>query len=323
MKKSIFLAAFAVMAGMALTGCNENTEPRLNPMPDGDEFILYTPAENNYTYDLTNPDNTIILTTSGQPDYGVAVPTSYEVQVSLDNTWEEGEKDENGDYIVYPTYYSLPTVNTQSMVTASALELNQAITYLQGIYNEDQVNDYDSSVRPLWVRVLAYVSTSSYEEGYVPYTAVMSNVVKINSVQPGLEAALRLPGNLYIIGQYQGWSIDGNDQTIALVETDYATKVYTGYMPASAFEGTDKNFRFYSELGNWDTNSYGSQVDDSPVEVELEDENGDWIYQDKCVKGKGSWRITNYPGDGWLFITVDIKNMTVNFLYDPEYTPEN
>lgn len=321
MKKSIFLAALTLVTGMALTGCNDNTDPRLEPAKDG-SFELFAPAENNYTFDLTNNDNEITLTTSGQPDYGVATPTSYQVQVSLDNTWNEGTLNEDGEYEVYPTYYSLPTVNTQSVINVSALELNQAITYLQGIHDEDQVDLYDSSVRPIFVRVRAYVAYTPAEQGYLDYTQVFSNVVKINKVQPALEASLPLPAKLYIIGNYQGWNINGNEDTRVVDESEYGigSNIYTGYLPASALNTSDGYFRFYSALGDWESNSYGHQIDDEGTAVAMEETAGTWVYNGPCVAGKGSWIIDNYPGDGWCKLIVDLNLMTVSFQYDPDYS---
>ena len=320
MKKSLFLAALTLVTGMALTGCKENNEPRL--LPATGTFELFAPAENNYTYDLTESTNTLTLTTSGQPDYGVATPTSYQVQVSLDNKWEEGVKDAEGNYTKYPTYYSLPTVNTQSVINVSALELNQAITYLQGIHDEDQVDLYDSSVRPIFVRVRAYVAYTPAEQGYLDYTQVFSNVIKINKVQPSLEASLPLPAKLYIIGNYQGWNINGNDDTRVVDESEYGigSNIYTGYLPASALNTSDGYFRFYSALGDWESNSYGHQIDDEGTAVAMKETDGNWVYNGPCVAGKGSWIIDNYPGDGWCKIIVDLNLMTVSFQYDPDYS---
>ena len=321
MKKSIFLAALTLVTGMALTGCNDNTEPRLEPAKEG-SFQLFEPAQNNYTYDLSNNDNEVTLTTSGQPDYGVATPTSYEVQISLDNTWNEGVKNADGESEVYPTYYSLPTVNTQSVIVASALELNQAITFLQGIHDEDQVDLYDSSVRPIFVRVRAFVAYAPAEQGYLDYTEVFSNVVKINRVQPSFEASLPLPAKLYIIGNYQGWNINGNADTRVVDESEYGigSNIYTGYLPASALNTSDGYFRFYSALGDWESNSYGHQIDDEGTAVAMKETDGNWVYNGPCVAGKGSWIIDNYPGDGWCKIIVDLNLMTVSFQYDPDYS---
>lgn len=319
MKKSIFVAALALVAGMSLTGCKDDTQPRFQEAKG--TFALYEPADNNFTYDLTDNSATITLTTSGQPDYGVASPTQYQVQVSLDNTWEDAVYDE-GDIVEYPTYYSLPTVNTQSIITVSALELNQAITYLQGIHNENEVGQYDSSVRSIYARVRAYIADPASEEGYLDYTQVFSNSIKINSVQPSYEASLPLPAKLWIIGQYQGWNIDGGASTRYVDESEngIGSDIYTGYLPASALNGSDSYFRFYSALGDWETNSYGHQVDDNGTAVEMEEDNGTWAYNGGCVAGKGSWLISNYPGDGWCKITVDLKTMTVTFQYDPDYS---
>lgn len=319
MKKSIFLAALVLVGGMALTGCKDDTQPRLEPAKG--TFELFEPADNNFTYDLTDNSSVITLTTSGQPDYGVATPTQYQVQVSLDDTWDEGVY-ENGDLVEYPTYYSLSTVNTQSVISASALELNQAITYLQGIHDEDQVGMYDSSVRPIYVRVRAYIADPAAEDGYVSYSQVYTNSIKINKVQPAYEASLPLPAKLYIIGKYQDWNIDGNASTRVLDESEngIGSNIYTGYLPASALNTSESYFRFYSALGDWETNSYGHQVDDNGTAVQMEEENGVWAYNGGCVAGKGSWLISNYPGDGWCKLTVDLNTMTVSFQYDPDYS---
>lgn len=316
MKKSIFLAALMLVTGMALTGCSDSTEPRLQA-PTG-TFELYEPAYNNFTYDLTNPLSTMTLTTSGQPDYGVAVPTSYQVQVSFNPNAEEwvGETidPETGEVIEWGNYYSLPSVNTQSVISVNALELNQAITYLQGIHDPEEVNLYDPSPCSLYVRVRAYVADLQNEEGYVSYSQVFSNVIKINSVQPKPEASLPIPASLYIIGDYQGWNIDGNAQTRTVTEEEYGigSDIYTGYLQISS----GQYFRFYSELGNWDNNSIGAKVEDEATEIEF-DKNGS--FTGKCLKGKGSWTITNADG-GWVKLTVDLNSMEVTFEQDPDYS---
>lgn len=319
MKKSIFLATLVIVADMSLSGCKDDTQPRLQPATG--DFTLFEPADNNFTYDLTQNSNTITLTTSGQPDYGVATPTQYQVQVSLDDSWKEAEY-ADGVMVEYPSYYSLPTVNTQSVISVSALELNQAITYLQGIHDEDQVGLYDSSARPLYVRVRAYIADPAAEDGYVDYSQVISNSIRLNSVQPAYEASLPLPAKLYIIGKYQDWDINGGGNTRVLDESEngIGSDIYTGYLPASALNGSESYFRFYSALGDWETNSYGHQVDDNGTAVEMTEENGVIAYNGDCVAGKGSWLISNYPGDGWCKLTVDLNTMTVSFQYDPDYS---
>lgn len=323
MKKAFFLSALALVTGLSLTSCKDDTQPRLNPAVDG-TFKLYEPANNNYTYDLRDNSFVLTLTTNGQPDYGVATPTNYQVQVSLDDKWEEAVMDPNsGEIAVYPTYYSLPTVNTQSVIEASALELNQAITYLEGIHEEGQEDLYDSSARPIWVRVRAYISDPASEDGYVSYSQIYSNSVKINRVQPASTPSLPLPAKLWVIGKYQDWNIDGNAKTITVDEKEngIGSDIYTGYLYYDTGLA-DNMFRFYSALGDWENNSIGSQVDDNPIQITMETEGGVTFYNGDCVAGKGSWQITNFPVTaGWLKLTVDLNTMTVNFMYDPDYTP--
>lgn len=120
---------------------------------------------------------------------------------------------------------------------------------------------------------------------------------------------------LYVIGNYQGWNINGNSQTVELKETEY--NIYQGYLPANALNQADSYFRFYSELGDWETHSIGYQWDDEGTAVEMSDDNGVISYEGYCCWGKGSWLIDNYPGEGRCAITVDLNNMIVSFVYEP------
>lgn len=122
----------------------------------------------------------------------------------------------------------------------------------------------------------------------------------------------REPRPLYVIGGYQGWNIDGNDETVCLLETD--RDIYVGYLPAAA---VSDYFRFYSQLGDWETNSIGAQFEDSPIGVSMEVIGDQAVYDGGCYYGKGSWYIYDYPGDGDCRITVDLNRMSVNFTYVP------
>lgn len=330
MKKSIILGALALMTAVAMTSCKDDTQPRLQPAAEG-TFKLFEPANNNYTYDLTDPNFTMTLTTSGQPDYGLATPTSYQVQISLDNTWEEEVVDpETEEVVKYGTCYNLSTVNTQSVITVLSQEINYAITYLQGVYDEDMVDKYDPSVCSIYARVRAYVADPGAPNGYVPYSQVYSNSVKINKVQPSYTATLPVPGVLYMIGAYQKWDINGNayTRTVTEAENGIGSKIYTGYLYLDAADiatyydtAYPYQFRFYRELGDWEHNSVGAQVDDNPIQVDLTMQDGVLMYSGACVDGKGSWEINNVPAGGaWFKITVDLKAMKVEFAVDEEYS---
>lgn len=319
MKKSIFLSALALVTSMALTGCKDDTQPRLEAPVEG-SFTLYEPANNNFTYDMSQNSNTLTLTTSGQPDYGVATPTYYQVQMSLDNTWKDAVTDAQGSIIEPATYASLSTVNTQSVVTVLATEFNIAMTTLQGITEESQLDQYDSSPRPVYFRIRAYVSDPAAINGYVPYSQIFSNSIKINSIQPSYKATLPIPAVLYVIGKYQGWSENGNEQTVTVSEEEngIGSDIYTGYVEMSA-EDASEGFRFFTQLGSWDKkyNIGAADPDMSTETVTMEDN----VYKGPLViGGQSNWGISNYPG-GWMKLTVDLNNNTVEFEYLPDYKP--
>lgn len=322
MKKSFFLASLALLSGIMLTGCKEDTYPRVEN-PSG-EFKLYEPANNNFTYDLTDNSNAIILTTSGQPDYGVATTVKYQAEVSLDNEWKDAVVDPSGEVITPATYYRCAEVTTQSVVVVPASQVNEAITVLQGITEPEQADLYDPSIRPIYVRVLAYISNPAAESGYLAGSQYYTNSVKINSVQPSLEAYLPQPAVLWAIGDYQGWDINGNDKTITVTEEEngIGSDIYTGYIHWDTGAVAKTPFRFYKALGDWETNSIGSQVDDQPITVDMSGEGASMSYTGSCVNGKGSWQISNFPAEGgWMKITVNLKSMQVTFENAPDYQP--
>lgn len=310
---------------MALTGCKADTQPRLGEAPAG-SFVLYEPALNNYTYYLTK-NGTISLVTNGQPDYGVGTPTKYEVQVSLTDKWtvevdEEVVDEETGDILVKADYAKLRTVNTQSKIDVKSNELSIAICTLMGIREGAVEEDWPMHEMPVYVRVRAYIADPSAEGGYVPYSQIFSNTITLKSVLPYF--VVPMPAEIYCIGDYQGWNIAGNEQTLTLSEEEngIGSDIYTGYLNMTAQQASN-GFRFYKEIApdGWgndgDFPSIGATANDNDnVDVELED----GAAEGECFKGKGNWKITNFEG-GWFKATIDLNEMTYKFEAAPDYDP--
>lgn len=318
MNKLALSAALLPMMALALTGCVDDTQPRLGA-PAPESFKLYEPALNNYEYCLS-ADANIVLTTNGQPDYGVATPTQYQVQISLTNDWSGGAYDRDQEQDLSKIYYNITTINTQSVISVRGAEFAAAMCALMGIKEADDEPLFNPASRPVWVRVAAYVLDPKDPKGYVDYSYVVSNVIELKQVRPYF--VVPKPGEIFIIGKYQGWNEKGNDQTVALIETGIGTKIFQGYVEMTP-EAANEGFRFYTELGDWGKDgelpSIGANANDGDnMEVELDDDT----YEGDAVKGKGNWKVTNFPG-GWMQITLNQKSSpwTVTFKYDPDYTP--
>lgn len=114
---------------------------------------------------------------------------------------------------------------------------------------------------------------------------------------------------IYLVGQPQGWGINNDSMPLAQVEEGVYSATYE-------INAGDAMFRFYKALGNWETNSIGSQVQDNAIVIELTDGE----YEGECVNGKGSWNIPDWEG-GKMTLVVDLNNMKVNF-YAGEVTVE-
>ncbi|MEG2403186.1 MAG: hypothetical protein RSB34_09690 [Muribaculaceae bacterium] len=123
------------------------------------------------------------------------------------------------------------------------------------------------------------------------------------------------PVYIYIVGTPNGWDINGTSKQIPL-KCDTGDEVYVGKVNCMAGENV---FRFYTKLdGDWDTNSWGSQADDQPIDIT--NEFKDAIYNGQVVKGKGSYKFMT---NGVYKLTVDLKKGTVKFVLTGENPVES
>lgn len=102
---------------------------------------------------------------------------------------------------------------------------------------------------------------------------------------------------IYLIGDMQGWDINASDYK--LEPAGY--KLYSGVFSINAAD--EIYFRFYSKLGDWETNSLGSSVEANinvPVIFESNDK-----YSSPFVDGKGNWILTNWGG-GIITMQIDL-----------------
>lgn len=128
------------------------------------------------------------------------------------------------------------------------------------------------------------------------------NTRKITFYAPSLD--MSEGRNLYLIGSPQGWNIDGSDMALKEV----APNVYYGSFDIPA----DAMFRFYTGLGDWESGSYGSQVNDSPVDFAFTGEET----STGIGSGKGAWHFTGWPG-GTMYMLVCLDRNYVVFSADP------
>ena len=111
---------------------------------------------------------------------------------------------------------------------------------------------------------------------------------------------------IYLIGEPQGWDIYSDAMTLE----ESSSGIYEG---AFFIDRGQFMFRFYTELGDWETNSLGIQAADEPVTVVLPQ----GYYIGHYVSGKGSWNDPYWTG-GTLYITVNTNNQSVIFTVSPD-----
>jgi hypothetical protein len=179
MKKIYKSLLFAVIACLPfLTSCKDDngSNPTLS-FPES--FELNTPefAVNN-VYDLPGA-STVNLTTT-QPYYGGwPAAVTYAVQISLDQTNEEG-------------WNELSTTYTSTKISIPASELNAAILDMYRTAHEDA--DPEGQL-PLYVRLRAFLADSGEH-----YGEVLSNVITLNVLSYDTPSDVTLPTAIFVCG---------------------------------------------------------------------------------------------------------------------------
>lgn len=116
----------------------------------------------------------------------------------------------------------------------------------------------------------------------------------------------KTPNEIYLIGSPQGWDITSG--SMPLKKT-----VNGGYYGSYNIAAGDVLFRFYTALGNWESNSLGSQYDDMSIDNGTID--GETSYR-LYVGGKGSFEFSSWSG-GMMYMYVEPSASKVTFSTAP------
>lgn len=286
MKKISYLLTAACTV-WALTSCEADKDPVYHAPTEG-SFTLYAPAMQDLYIELTE-ENTLELTTSGQPDYGYSAVAVYGAQMALSNDFSNPDK----------VYDLVPTNENLSKITLKQEDIAQGICELLGLDSEET---YSTMFPDGFKSMPVYFRASCHLEG-VEGSEVVSNVVSYNNILPYF--AVSSPGYIYLVGNPEGWAGPNPENAShyaswRLFEPENAigSKIYSGVfdLPAAPM------FRFYTALTGWDDDSYGCQVDDNPIDFELVDGS----FNHELIKGKGSYSFPDFPG-GTVTIVVDMS----------------
>jgi hypothetical protein len=279
-KLSILFSMLAMVLGF--TACEDDDEPVISTPT---EFVLNTPPMADQYIELSE-NGTINLSWS-QPDYGLALAATYNVQVAIDKSAFDSE--DASRYIQLTDPYTT--------CTAAIPQEEVAIAYckLHGFTSPDDYVDLDAA--PLYIRVVAQVAdvASSY---------IASNVIELKQVKGYL--AVQSAGYIYLVGQPSGWTSPDeahkdayNDWRLFESSDAIGSHIYSGVFNVNAGEAM---FRFYTALTGWEEDSYGSQEDDNPIEFSL----ASGSFSNELVKGKGSFSFPDWQG-GEMTIVVDMS----------------
>lgn len=274
----------AACAALVMASCSLDRDPVLQTPTT---FVLNVPAMQDQYIELKS-GNTLELVAS-QPDYGYSAVADYMAEMSLTQDFSESKELE-------------PVDSHQARMVLNQNDIALGICELAGVTDEETFNEkFPGGMKPMTVYFRAKCSLDGVEG-----SSITSNVVSYNQLLGYF--AVPVPGYIYLVGSPEGWSgpTESNEAHYAdwrLFEPKDAigSKVYTATfdIPAAPV------FRFYTKLTGWDADSYGTQVDDNPVQFP---DFTSGSFESTMVKGKGSFEFPNWPG-GEMTITVDMSDM--------------
>lgn len=309
MKKISIIASLLVLLGIGVTGCKEDTQPRLEAPT---EFVLNTPpaADQLYIFRADEKNNSLydIEFSVSQPNYGLGCVPDYQFQVAKSvedfEAWDAAVKEAGNEDPENPFLGAdgLPLVSTlETIFTTAQMKItgNVFVDGVNSIYGFD-IDNYHGETVPVAVRVHAWLPNANY-------SSIFSNIV----VLPQVSSYVPIPGpdEIYLIGEPQNWTI--TDGSMVAEETEIGSKIYHGVfdIPAGKF-----TFRFYDQLGDWQSWSIGAQDEDNPVDIEFV--NGKYsgpIFISAGggdEKGKGSWKVADWEG-GKIEVIVNLNDKTI------------
>ena len=310
MKKISFFATLLMLLGLGMSSCKEDTQPRLSAPT---EFVLNTPpaADQLYIFRANDKNQSLydIEFTVSQPNYGLGCVPDYQVQVAKSkadfDAWdtlisENGNEDPKNPFLGNdgnPLVSTLETIFTTAKMTVTGDVFSGGVNSVYGLTAEN----YNGEAVPVAVRVHAWLPNANY-------SSIFSNIIELPQVSSYIPIAG--PGEIYLIGQPQGWNI--SESKMVAVETEIGSKVYHGVfdIPAGQFQ-----FRFYSQLGDWNSWSIGAQDEDNPVDITFTDGK----YSGPIFvsagggdeKGKGAWQDGSWEG-GKVEVVINMNDMTID-----------
>lgn len=307
MKKTIKLLALVLGCVGMLTACSDDngSNPTADKAPS--ELILNTPAFAEQYIELS--DDTTIPFSWSEADFGFSALATYRFQVGVvqaDGTIKWDNKD--GEPLFLDTPYSVWTANV------SAQEMAMSINNIDGFKTKD---DYvDQGIRPIAVRLYGNIRSGERED--VPGTGVFSNVVYLRQVQN--YAKIKEPAWIYVVGNFTGWKEPSKankefyDENWRITETEVGTNIFKASLKLDRQDGDYIQFRFYTELTGWDTDSSIGLSDNKDCEFDASGKYTGPILTDGRFEGNYKFTVASA---GTFDVTVNLNTNKVEFVFTP------
>lgn len=287
MKKFSFFMACAAALVAGLTSCSQDRDP-VYQTPT--KFVLNEPVMQDEYIELSQAEDATIELVASQPDYGYAATGRYSALVSL-----------TPDFAKSYEVASLGTTGNTPRFQISQFDLSIALCNLMGLKAEDEATATFDYI-PVYVKAISRLQ--NVESSYIE-----SNPVQFNHIKAFF--AVASPKCIYLVGNVSEWKV--SEANAAEIYENWRlwdevgadgknTNIYKGsFHIENTTDGGSYTFRFYSQLGDWDVGSIGSQSADSPMEFPDFTGAEGTSFGGKAVSGKGSWCFPNMVAGDYEF----------------------
>jgi hypothetical protein len=317
---AVALTAVAMCATAAETSLRDQVVGKYVGTDTGEAWL--TVYGEDYTTNYSDEDGTALVIEAGEGENDIVVKNLVQHENSA-VTDLKGTVTASSEYDGYLGYITIPAQEC-GQITYMTDGDYKAYFHRYWYYDADQGQTvYESTAAQgdveIWItsdyQIQLYgngwsVLMDYYGDGSAYYNAIVGGYTgALTKVE---EPAVSYPEKLWLIGQPEGWDINGKDE-YTLAQTEEG--VYNGKFEVASGEWA-ANFRFYAQPGDWDKYSIGWQNDDQSGEFEFT--NG--VFEGTCVYdaagtggSKGAWYFPNWEG-GEMDMTVNLKDLTVKFV---------
>ena len=311
MNKQISILMILVISMISFTACTDEDNLRFTAPEEVEQLTITNDVLPVYFIGEQNSDNIAERFTWETPNFGVESNISYDLEYSLDGTFESPSVlASTSARQAAVTIEQIFNVATDTTATGLGLDTNPETSFVDE--NGDPVLDENGEPVPndsgeLFLRVNAQLGTDNADNS--PESISETIVMNIQMIEDAGDCDPPII-NLFMVGAATaaGWDNDNNNPVMRRDPENPNIHTFTGFFKDDPSDDFDQQFKILDQLGDWD-----SQWGVSP--------SGNLISKDELGQDPDVFEVPD--GEGYYTFQIDLCEMTFSFESFDESSADN